>query len=651
MVLKPRRMARIRIIGADSAKEKVVAALHDFGVIQLEAVTGDVKDLLEQGKTEERSRTIQDMLQKFRGFENSLPKFHISGKRVFSSFEDVIEEAKTVQVEPSIWVLKREEEDLDSEIKLIRSRIAVLERMTEFNYDLRILNGQNIVSFLFETDDTESLKSLLESEVPDATIVHVQGNSAIVCVPRTNEHLVGKLATGSALDITQIPEMSGLPSLQLSDLRQKLEARKSRLAQVDIEQLKLSEKYLEKIVQIREQLEVELKKAEISEKLASTKFSFVLEGWTPDDTFQRLSERLEEISRGRIIISKIESNDIPPTMLYNPRRIRLFEFFIRFYSLPQETEFDPTLIFALIFPIFFGLMVGDVGYGIIILGVSLWLNHRLAFPPKKSHLPKKLSNFVLMIMGPNALRILARALIPGSLIAIFFGVVFNSLFGFTVPYLPQILPNHSASPTVIVYLPTLLVISGYIGLGMVSLGLILGFMDELGRNEKKKSMGKIGWLMIAWGVALFGLGMLHQHYGIASYVYIGVALAGLALVFLAEGSRGAMELPSIISHVLSYTRIVGILLSSVILAYVVDSVFQGSTGSIGMMIFGGFILVLGQIFNLAIAVFEPGIQGARLIYVEFFSKFFHGNGRPFVPFNTKRNYTVKQYEFSRGKGD
>lgn len=651
MVLKPRRMARIRIIGADSAKEKVVAALHDFGVIQLEAVTGDVKDLLEQGKTEERSRTIQDMLQKFRGFENSLPKFHISGKRVFSSFEDVIEEAKTVQVEPSIWVLKREEEDLDSEIKLIRSRIAVLERMTEFNYDLRILNGQNIVSFLFETDDTESLKSLLESEVPDATIVHVQGNSAIVCVPRTNEHLVGKLATGSALDITQIPEMSGLPSLQLSDLRQKLEARKSRLAEVDIEQLKLSEKYLEKIVQIREQLEVELKKAEISEKLASTKFSFVLEGWTPDDTFQRLSERLEEISRGRIIISKIESNDIPPTMLYNPRRIRLFEFFIRFYSLPQETEFDPTLIFALIFPIFFGLMVGDVGYGIIILGVSLWLNHRLAFPPTKSHLPKKLSNFVLMIMGPNALRILARALIPGSLIAIFFGVVFNSLFGFTVPYLPQILPNHSASPTVIVYLPTLLVISGYIGLGMVSLGLILGFMDELGRNEKKKSMGKIGWLMIAWGVALFGLGMLHQHYGIASYVYIGVALAGLALVFLAEGSRGAMELPSIISHVLSYTRIVGILLSSVILAYVVDSVFQGSTGSIGMMIFGGFILVLGQIFNLAIAVFEPGIQGARLIYVEFFSKFFHGNGRPFVPFNTKRNYTVKQYEFSRGKGD
>ena len=105
-----------------------------------------------------------------------------------------------------------------------------------------------------------------------------------------------------------------------------------------------------------------------------------------------------------------------------------------------------------------------------------------------------------------------------------------------------------------------------------------------------------------------------------------------------------MELPSIISHILSYTRLVGILLASVILAHVIDVIFINTLHqSIPLVILGVVIFFIGHLFNIILGVFEPGIQGARLIYVEFFSKFYHGNGRHFKPFGIGRRFTYDQY--------
>jgi hypothetical protein len=127
------------------------------------------------------------------------------------------------------------------------------------------------------------------------------------------------------------------------------------------------------------------------------------------------------------------------------------------------------------------------------------------------------------------------------------------------------------------------------------------------------------------------------------------------LLVAAEGGQGIMGIPEVLSHLLSYSRLIGILLSAVILATIVNIGYWGfvtrpaaSIGAHAAFVFIGIlILIMGQVFVLILAVFEPGIQGARLIFVEHFSKFYEGNGRPFMPFRSPRTYTRPRLPLGR----
>lgn len=352
-------------------------------------------------------------------------------------------------------------------------------------------------------------------------------------------------------------------------------------------------------------------------KFGETDYTLVIKGWVPKKYMKRVRKALLDTFGGRVIISEIPMTpamlDQAPVMYCNPFWIKPFEFFMQLVGLPMYREFDPTPVIAVTFPFFFGLIVGDIGYGIVILIFAILM--RLRFDEAWI---KQMMNILIISSIPT--------IIFGFIFGEFFGDFGEmmgwlhpaSLFGITWNRIEAIIP--------------LLILTIGIGVVHVFLGLFIGVYNAVVRGKKNHFYEKCGMFGFLSALLLIVGCFIELIPMILLQPAVGFLILSLILLIYGGGVLGAIEIMGTLGNIMSYTRLMAIGMASVILAMVANRL----GGEIGILAVGIVIALLLHVLNIGLAMFSPSIHSMRLHIVEFFSKFYEGGGQVYQPFGRKK---------------
>ncbi len=628
-------MQYVRVIGLKEDANAVLDELQNLGAVE---ISKPAYDGLETGRPLEISDEVLSQLTRIRGMKNSLVPFEFKARESLDA-RTAVAEAKKITIDSDLIALNDRLEKAKKREEEIKEELAGLEAIRPLHIDYSKLDF-SVLDFRLGKVRAENLARLISYVSRSTTsFEHISAPagaySLVLFAFKKGEHVSEFLAKGGFEEMP-IPRLSTTVSDRMGALDSELAAIAAEKGKIATEKLEISKEYWPRVAVLNEALKIEAEKAEMARKLGNTLATFTLEGWVVEKNFHNMERHLKSKFKN-IAISKAGTTKQPPTEFQNPGLTSPFQFLVEFMSIPKPDEIEPASILAFTFPLIYGMIVGDVIYGILSLALAVYM-------------VKKTKPGIIHSLG----QMLAIAAVP----AILFGFFFDEWFGFSFSHFMGFFGLQFSGTFLSLLgiglvmhrlegLTTLIVFTIFVGIFHLSFGFILGFINEW-HHDKWHAFAKLGWIsLIASGVVLipkllFKTDMLP--FG-DSFVVGGIlGLLGLALVYKAEGFIGLFEIPGVLGNIMSYTRIAAVGLVGVIIAekiineLVVGNIMSGMTNPVLLVVMGIVVIVL-HLLNLGLAMFESLIHGARLNLVEFYGKFYKGGGRKFAPFAAARHFT------------
>lgn len=606
-------MARIRVLGPRGRLAATVRALQDHGIVHLidAAPIGALRHDLDP--TAQRRR--RDLTRALGDVESVLAGLQELGAPVTDRSGPPPPEGKSAllaaRLTAKIGELRTRTRALDDE----REALRVYEPLfTELDDLLGPTANSRVSIFLLRLRNAAALDALhaaLERLVGDTMEFRphklASGDTVLLLiVPRASAAEIERQLTEAGVERAPLPP--ALADAPLADalprLRPRLAAVERELAVTRDEAAALARAHGDDLARARRGFHDALLALAAADHAATSSRSFALEGWLPARDRDELARALVSEVGPELSIEEIARDDWhgddAPVVLSNPPLFAPFELLTSLLPLPRYGSIDPTPFVAVFFPVLFGIVVGDVGYGLAIAAIAA----------------------ILGLAGRRT-RGIARIAAAVAFYTIVFGVLYGELLGDLGTRWFGMRP---------LWFDRREAVLGFLGLaialGMVHLvlGLALAAAGRWRRNHREAiGRGLTAAMLILVACAL--LALFNRLPSVLLTPSVIALLVALPIVVVLEGATALLDFMTVLGHVLSYARVMALGTASVMLAVVANKM-HGAFGSAAIGI--AFALVF-HLVNFAITLFSPTIHVMRLHYVEFFGTFFEPGGGPYQP--------------------
>ncbi|HJJ58185.1 MAG TPA: V-type ATP synthase subunit I [Methanocorpusculum sp.] len=660
-MFQPKPMTRLVIAAGKDQMASVVSELYRHRVFHITDFVDQGKEGYEGvkiGTPMENAGELSTDLIKVRSIENV---FQTSPK---TQHDVPVQSANTIRaaikkelpkISEEVNALTAKRSNAEAKIRECEQRIAELTPFALIPAELELYRGYETLSVF-----AGYLEHDIEFDFPCEKYFAPGKETGflVLFAGKENAATAEKVLSDAGFTAVALPNETGTVQAALDKYNAELTAAKADAEEANTKVLEAKAKYADLLAACDEVLSCDVERAEAPLRFATTEETFVLEGWVPFDDVEKIKAALNQAAGGKIFVEVDEENinyEDVPVEYNNPGITKPGEVLLDLYARPKYRELDPTIILGIMFQILFGIIVGDVGYGLIYLIITLILR-----------------KFILRLgdMGKKIMGVMYGV----SISTIVFGLIYSEFFTLSLWWHPLLFVRHL--PIGEVHAPNimdLLVLSVALGILYISVGRIFGMinharMDHKGPHRTKAILSNLGWNFMLWGMLLAIFSLIDLNVvlakanmlvwipyipGTAGTVTLIIAIvmfvAGLVFV-VRENPLDLMELPSnLLSHMLSFSRIAAIGLSSVAIGMVVNYfarmffgiAFDGgfTVLSIVLIIAAILLIIVGHAVNAVLGVLDGAINSIRLHFVEFFMKFYQGGGIIYKPFGHNRKFT------------